>query len=338
MSVKKLKIEYSDSVFALPRENVMSALRDAGGFELKVLLLAASNDALRADYGLACETLCRELDCTKSALGRALDYWQKAGVMSVSEASEVSKGISASSPVRKATLQPSELPSYSESESADVIESHSELQGIIDACQQILGKIFTPAETACVVSIYDYLKLNDTGFIETLYSYCAANGKTSSRYIEKVAITLHDDGITTTAKLNEYIKARERTNALMSKVRTLIGADSRALSSKEKKTIEVWINEQNFDIDMITRAYEATVDSIGKYGLAYMNRILQNWHDSGIKTVDAVEKSLAAYQSSKKAATKTASGFETDEYFEAALARSQKYLENSKSAKKPPED
>ncbi len=338
MSAKKLKIEYGDSVFALPRENVARMLKEAGGFELKVLILAASNDALRTDYDLACETLCRELDCTKSALGRAIDFWQKAGVMCISDASTESSTAESTATGKKATLQASELPSYSESESADVIESHSELQGIIDACQQILGKIFTPAETACVVSIYDYLKLNDTGFIETLYSYCAANGKTSSRYIEKVAITLHDDGITTTAKLNEYIKARERTNAIMSQVRTLIGADSRALSSKEKKAIEVWINEQGFDIDMISRAYEATVDSIGKYGLAYMNRILQNWHDKGIKTVEAVEKSLAEYQSSKKTSPKGASGFETDEYFEAALARSQKYLENSKSGKKPTED
>ena len=49
MSVKKLKIEYGDSVFSLPREKVMLTLPSADGFQLKVLLLAAADDSLRAD-------------------------------------------------------------------------------------------------------------------------------------------------------------------------------------------------------------------------------------------------------------------------------------------------
>ncbi|MBQ8551813.1 MAG: DnaD domain protein [Clostridia bacterium] len=330
MSAKKLKIEYGDSVFSLPRENVMLTLPSASEFDLKVLLIAAADDSLRTDYDRACERLCKQLDCTKSALGRALDFWRCAGVMSVCDVS--ADGTAAVSPApENKTLQSNSLPTYTESQTADVMEAHTELAQIIDACQQIVGKIFTPAESASIVGIYDYLGLNDPGYIETLYSYCKAGGKTSPRYIEKVAIGMHDEGITTTEALSEYIEQRERIDELQSQIRTLIGAGSRSLTAKEKKAIECWGTEWKLDISVITRAYEVTIDSIGEYKIAYMSRVLENWHAEGLTTLEAVEAALMARQKSKADAEKSASGFETDEYFEAALARSQKYLENNKS-------
>ncbi len=329
MSAKKLKIEYGDSVFSLPREKVMLTLPSAGGFELKVLLLAAADDSLRADYDSACERLCKQLDCTKTALGRALDFWRRAGVMDAAEAAPT--GAPAEKVAGNKTLQSNSLPTYTESQAADVMDAHKELSQIIDACQQIVGKIFTPAESASIVGMYDFLHLSDPGYIETLYSYCKANGKTSPRYIEKVAIGMHDDGIVTTEALSEYIERRERVDEVTSQIRTLIGVGSRSLTPREKKMTECWISEWKFDISVITRAYEIMIDSIGEYKIAYMNKVLENWHDQGLRTLEEVESSLAAHQKSKSDAEKSASGFETNEYFEAALARSQKYLEKNKS-------
>lgn len=329
MSAKKLKIEYGDSVFSLPREKVMLILPSADGFQLKVLLLAAADDSLRADYDSACERLCKQLDCTKSALLRAFDFWRRAGVMDSVEIP--SADVPMGKPADNKTLQSNSLPTYTESQAADVMEAHKELSQIIDACQQIAGKIFTPAESAIIVGMYDYLHLSDPGYIETLYSYCKAGGKTSPRYIEKVAIGMHDDGIITTEALSEYIERRERVDEVMSKIRTLIGAGSRSLTSKEKKMTECWISEWKFDIAVITRAYEIMIDAIGEYKIAYMNKVLENWHSQGLNTVEMVEAALETYQKNRADTDKAASGFETDEYFEAALARSQKYLENNKS-------
>lgn len=328
MSAKKLKIEYGNGVFALPREKVLDVLPSAGGFELKVLLLVTSDDALRGDYDAACEHICARLDCTKSALTRAISFWEKAGVIAVCDSVGEAKAVE--EPKKKA-LASATLPTYTEGQTADVMEAHSELAAIIDACQQISGKVFTPADAQTIVGIYDYLGLNDTGYIETLYSYCASMEKTTARYVEKVAISMADEGVTTTEALNKYIKRKEKLDEDMSKLRTLVGAVSRTLTSKEKKLFTAWVGDLAMPYDVIERAYEITVDKCGDVKLPYMNKILENWKNEGLCTLAAVNESLETYKKNKaEASSKGGSGFETDEYFEAALERSRRYLEGKK--------
>ena len=164
--MKKLKIEYGDSVFALPRGVIAKSLSSANGFDLKVLLLAAADDTLRCDYEAAEIELCKKLDCTKSALKKSLDFWREAGVLDIVDAS--------SEPVaekpQKKQLQSESLPDYTESEAADIIEKNAELSGIIDMCQQIVEKMFTPAEAQIVVGLYDHLGF-DGEYIAMLFAY-----------------------------------------------------------------------------------------------------------------------------------------------------------------------
>ncbi len=323
--MKKLKIEYGDSVFALPREALMTSLSSANGFDLKVLLLAASDDTLRRDFDNAVAELCKKLDCTKSALTKSLDFWAKAGVLSIAECDGE---IKVPEPTKK-QLQSESLPDYTESEAADIIEKNAELSGIIDMCQQIVEKMFTPAEAQIIVGLYDHLGL-DGEYIAMLFAYCKDSGKRSLRYIEKTALGLYDEGIDTAAALGEYIKRKDQLDTNIGKLRTTLGIADRALTPREKKAFEAWLDEWKLDIDVIGRAYEVTVDRLGAYKLAYMSRVLENWHKEGLTTLEAIDASFEAYQKSKSEAKKNQSGFETDEYFEAALARSQKQLEKNK--------
>lgn len=338
MEQKKLHIRYGEKILSLPKDEVINSLTDADGFSLKVLLLVFAEESLRGDYGALSKELCARLDCTATALKKAVSFWQDRGVLELcsidaeAEKSAVAAADaeSAESDKKVGYLQTSELPSYTEGRVADIIEKNTELRGTIDICQQIVGKIFTPAEAQTVVRLFDHLRL-DGEYIVTLFAYCRDNGKKSLRYIEKTAIGLYDDGIDTTSALNEHIKWLERRDELMSKVKNLIGAASRTLTSKEKKAIEQWTMEWKFDFDVITRAYEVTVDSIGDVKLPYMNRVLENWFNSGLTTIESVEASLEAYKKNKAEAGNTASGFDTDEFFKAAVARSEKYLKDKKS-------
>lgn len=333
MSAKKLKIEYGDSVFALPRENVMLTLPSAGAVELKVLLLAASDDAVRSDFDAAREKICKQLDITETAFKRAFEFWSRAGVLSACESvgteAVQAPAVTAVKPAK--ILQSGAMPTYTEGQAADIIEAHSELAATIEACQQIAEKLFTPNEVQSIIGIYDHLGLNDSGYIETLYMYCKTLGKTSPRYVEKVAISLHDSDVTTTTELNEYIRRHERCDDMLGRIRVLVGAGDRALTSKEKKLMECWCTDWGFDIDVITRAYEVTVDNIGEYKVAYMNKVLENWHGEGLTTIEAVEGSLDTYRKNKAEAAGSSSDFNEDEYFEAALARSERYLEKKKN-------
>ncbi len=320
--MKKLKLEYGDSVFSLPRENLMTALSQASEQHLKVLLVIASDDSLRMDYSAMCASVCKKLDCTQTALERSLKFWSETGVVRIMETADITNPTVTAKPV--VTQQSPTLPSYSEGAAADIMQKNPELSGVIEMCQQIIGKIFTPAEVEIVVGLYDHLRL-DAEYIVTLVAYCNGNGKKSLRYIEKTALNLYDEGIDSTEALKDYIRRRETRDDDMSKIRTIIGAGARQFTSKEKKAFDCWLDEWKFDIDVITRAYEVTIDNINEVSVPYMNRVLENWHKSGLTTIKAVEESLAAYKKNKAEAENSHSGFATDEFFEAALKRSEKY-------------
>ena len=338
----RLKFEWGERIISLPRDVLMSALPDAEGFELKVLIAIAANDELRGDPAALESTLCQVLSCTKSRLEKALRFWLDAGV--ISETQSPSSGYSA--PVTAKNVgqdndqsakdaensgKPSKpllsgtLPHYSESECADVISASAELPNVIDLCQQILGKIFTSADVEIIVALCDHLNLSPD-YIVCLVKYCADNGKKSLRYIEKTALSLFDEGISTGSEFNEYLKRKEKLADALTQIRKMTGSAGRDLTTKEKKTFSCWLEEWKFDIDVVTKAWEVTIDKIGEPKITYMNKVLENWHNSGFVTAADVDASLEAYKKKKSEAAVLSSGktsgFQTDEIMEAILKRS----------------
>ena len=318
--MKKLTIEYRNSVFSLPRDAVLSGLAGANELAMRVLLAVTADHRLCDDLDSFQKELCARFDCTPSALAKAIAYWEEKGVWHSDEPSAAPE-----EKPKKKELISSELPTYSESEAAAVLEKSDDLPCVIDMCQQIVGKIMTPAEISIVVGLYDHLRLEGE-YIVNLFGYCRKLGKTSVRYIEKTALSLSDEGIDTVTALNEYIKRRESLSEKMTQLCSKMGIGGRALSTKEKKTFEEWIT--SYDYDLIEKAYDITVDNTGKNALPYMNKVLQNWSDAGLKTLADVEASLASYQQKKATAEQNQAAFETDEFFEAALKRSFQGLKN----------
>ena len=80
-------MEYGSSVIVLPKDCLTAALRDAGEFNLKVLLTIAADESLRQDFDKCVASVCEQLDCTQTALEKAMKFWKNAGVMYIEDAS-----------------------------------------------------------------------------------------------------------------------------------------------------------------------------------------------------------------------------------------------------------
>ena len=328
----KLRIEWGDSILSLPR-GVLAILPAAGGFELKVLLSIAAEDQLRNDPDALKVELCKRLDCTENAYSKALAFLTQNGMLTLADAPSQPAVDSAKPPPEqkpeqkeikepKKTLQSSTLPRYSESECADIIARSAELPNVIDMCQQLLGKIFTTADVEVIVGLCDHLNLS-SDYIGCLVKYCADNGKKSLRYIEKTAISLFDDGICTGEALNDYLKRKEKLADATVQIKKLIGATNRELTTKEKNFISCWIEDWKYDIDIITKSWEVTIDRINEPKASYMNKVLENWKNDGLNTLADVEAYCAAYKKKKEAMNAGQSpGFQTDEIMEAIIKRS----------------
>ena len=216
-------------------------------------------------------------------------------------------------------LPSEEMPNYTGSEIAEIISRGGEkTAGMLETCQQLIGHLFSPAETSAVIGLHDWLGL-DAEYIITLFAYYVEKKPGCNvRYIEKAAVGLVNKEITDLAALDTYFRNLEFYDTLSGKLRTLTGIGGRAFTTKENKYINQWI-EMGFDFDMIKTAYDQCCDSTGKFNFSYANTILENWYKAGIKTPEDAAKESENHRTKSK---QSAGSFDTDEFFSLALRKS----------------
>lgn len=217
--------------------------------------------------------------------------------------------------------EPNTLPKYTTEELKALMEKRRDLSAFLGECSNAFGKIFNTHEVNLILSLIDYLHLED-GYLLLLLAYCKKIGKRSLHYVQSLAFSLYDDGVTDIAALQECLKRREAAEEAEGKIRTLFGMKSRALTAKERKMIDTWINTYRYGQDVITRAYEITVDAIGEASVPYANSIMERWSASGLHTLAEIEASEAARRTKTVSPAMPGVSFDTNDFFDAALQRS----------------
>lgn len=324
-----MKLNFSQDVLVLPAS--VLANTDADAAALRVLLWLAS------DLSLSDKTaqIAKLSDCSVGEAEAAIDYWCQKGVLCAdAKAIPAMAQHEETAPVapkkKKLMKRADELPNYTSTELAELLEKRESVRMLIDEAQQILGKIFNMSEVNIMVGMLDYLGMSEECIL-LLLAHCKRIGKINLRAIEKYAYPLVERGITTTELLEEEIRVVEALHSFEGQIRTLFGMKSRALTSREDKMLRAWVNF-GYDIEIVRRAYELTVQATGDASLPYTNSILERWNSEGLKSAEEIDATIAR-ESEQRANRKGAKGasseagtlgnsFDTDDYFEAALKRS----------------
>lgn len=195
----------------------------------------------------------------------------------------------AEKPKRKARRSTSARPSYKSAEIENASEKNQVLSGMFFQAESILGHLLSGGEMELLYSFYDWLGL-PCEVIVMLLNYAAKRGKTGKRYLETVAIDWADKGIDTYEKAEDYIKQLEEQESIEHQIRSILGIYDRALTQTEKKYIKAW-TELSLNTELISLAYDRTVNNTGKLSYSYMNKILVSWHDEGITDSSGVKRS-----------------------------------------------
>ncbi|MBE6599805.1 MAG: DnaD domain protein [Ruminococcaceae bacterium] len=309
-----ITFKYGSQVSVLPASAV-GKLDRATKKDIKVLFcLGASPELLslcEADAAAAASACA----CTEAELAAALAFWRGAGVLESSEEEPLTVPEKEEKHEKKTKLsRDDELPQYTTDELTELLEKRKDTAQLINECQNVVGKIFNTHEVNIVLGLEDYLGL-DGLFILTLCDFCVSIGKKSLRYIEKKAFGLYDDGVTTIDALSKHIENARKIADLEWQIRNLFGMGDRELTTKEKKFIDKWVNAFGYDMDIIKKAYEITVDAIHEPSPAYANAVLERFNKEGLKTLADIEAAIAEKLPGE-------GSFDTDDFFEAALRRS----------------
>lgn len=150
---------------------------------------------------------------TDNDIERAVRYWEKMGVFSAGAGQSVEKEIRTEQEFQKSeellqekTCRDLESP---EGEAEERVLSEEEFAGILFVAKHVLPGLPSQQQVQTLSFMYQELKMN-AELIEFLLEYCASLEKTSSRYMEKVAINWHEQGIRTVKQAQQLIKEFER--------------------------------------------------------------------------------------------------------------------------------
>lgn len=195
-----------------------------------------------------------------------------------------------------------EKPSYSLDELRD-FKNNEETAEILFVAEQYLGKSLSASEIKTILFFSDKLGFS-SDLIDYLIQYCVEKGKKDFRYIEKVAISWAEEGITTPTQAAKAARKYDKTVYDVMKALGRTSAPTRAEADYANK----WVREYGFTSDIIMEACERTVLATDKHRFEYADSILTSWYKGGVHHKADIKLMDEAHARKKPASKTTSAG------------------------------
>lgn len=293
----------------------------ANGEYVKVYLLLLRHMNQSSGY-LSVSELADLLECTEKDILRALRYWKSEGLLDYLDDTpdDPSPKSTAPSPAASSGLHDvqsgymtSSIPANSVSDSAALASTtniqqyrsrkeRAEFKELLFVAEQYLGKTLSATDIDQITYFYDTLNMS-AELIEYLIEYCVENGHKSMHYINKVALSWHEENITTVnlAKTSSFLYNKNCYCVL-----NAYGIKGRGPAASEIAYIRKWSEEYGFALEVILEACDRTMNSIHQPSFDYTDSILKRWKDKNVRQLKDIDAVDADYRKEKERAKELA--------------------------------
>ena len=170
--------------------------------------------------------------------------------------------------------------------------------------EQYLKKTLSPNEVRTILFISDKLAFSED-LIDYLIQYCVGRDKKDLRYIEKVAISWAQQGITTPKQAARLAGKYDKS---VYDIMKALGKSSTPTQA-EAAYITRWTKEYGFTSDVIFDACERTVLATDKHRFEYADSILNSWYKAGVHHQSDIQSLDAHYHKTKSSKTVSGNAF-----------------------------
>lgn len=267
-------------------------MKDANDAQLKIYLYLLR--MTEAGLGASISDMADLFNYTEKDVQRALKYWEKNHLIALEyddgknlsgirllevtekpqeEAAPLVSFVHLPSRAEAAPeKQDFSVPSYSLDRLKEFKEKEETSQ-LLFVAEQYIGRPLSPREINTILFFSDRLKFSED-LIDYLIQYCVDKGKKDFRYIEKVAISWAQEGITTPQQAAGLAGRYDKIVYTVMKALGKSGAPTRAEADFALR----WAKEYGFTQDIILEACHRTVMATDKHRFEYADRILNSWH------------------------------------------------------------
>ncbi len=169
-----------------------------------------------------------------------------------------------------------EKPNYT-AEQLQAFKSEEDTARLLFVAEQYLKKPLSASDMRTILFIMDKLGFSED-LTDYLIQYCVDRGKRDLRYIEKVALSWAEQGVTTPKQAASLSGKYDK--AVYDIMRAL--GRSNMPTEAEVAYIDRWRNLYGFGTDVILAACERTVLATDNHRFEYAESILKSWYKAGV--------------------------------------------------------
>ncbi|PKM95276.1 MAG: DNA replication protein DnaD [Firmicutes bacterium HGW-Firmicutes-1] len=300
MNTIKINPSSNKNYIFVPNWFVDDYMANSNGDFVKVYLLLLRYDSNDTSE-FSTTNFADQLHLTDSDIIRALKYWASMKILSLEEKGKEITAISflepnqpesevaialESKPLEVDTLHLdlSTKPQYNMEELSAFVAATA-YKDLIYVTGRYLGKILNQQDLGTLISFHDWLGL-PIDVIEWLIEYCASNDHRNMRYIEKVAIEWADNNIDSLDKAKVHT---ETYNKKYYAIKKALGFANRNPVLFEIKTMDKWIEEYRFDLEIILEACNRTMKQAPNGSFNYTDKILTQWYKKKVHTLQDIK-------------------------------------------------
>jgi DnaD/phage-associated family protein len=300
-------------------------MKDANDAQLKIYLYLLR--VMGAGLCTSVSDIADQFNHTEKDVVRALKYWEKNRLLSLEY--DDGKNISgirllsiAKTPIKDVHPLASvvQLPAKNEAPPAKAdlskpvysldqlkeFQNNEETAQIIFVAEQYIGRPLSPSEINTILFFSDKLGFSED-LIDYLIQYCVGREKKDFRYIEKVALSWAEAGITTPGQASKLAGKYDKIVYDIMKALGKPGTPTKAEAGFATK----WTKELGFAKEIILEACSRTVMATDKHRFEYADSILSSWAKKNVRIkadISALDEAYAKNKSSAPRLQNTSSG------------------------------
>lgn len=301
MKALELKNKYQTNTTLVSNEFIDHYMSKANGEFVKVYLFLLRH-LDNPDATLTIASIADCLDNTERDVLRAFRYWESEGLLSLEKDTDgritglaLEHVVCTDTSCSHTESNNTPAPHTPHTIPLDSFKAQKELKSLLFIAEQYLGKTLTKTDVDTITYFYDGLEM-PADLIEYLIESCVENGHRNIHYIQKVALSWHDEGI------RSIDAAKNRSQAYNKNCYTVLnafGIKNRGPADSEVDFIRKWIDEFGFTLDIVQEACNRTISATHQPSFEYADTILQRWMRAGVHTLDDIASLDIAFQKEK---------------------------------------
>lgn len=215
--------------------------------------------------------------------------------LSGAEAALLQQGLIAAPSAPAEKIEPEDRrPEYTREDVARQLEEDNRFSQLAASVEQLLGKRLSTPDLNILLGLYDYLGL-PCEVIYLLVNHCierltaryGPGRRPTLRQIEKEGYGWARRGLLDLDSANRYLIQYAQRRSQTGRYMEVLRLGQRAPSPSEERYLVSWA-EMGFPPETVELAYDRTMLKCRELRWGYLNRILCNWHEKGLHTLEEV--------------------------------------------------